>query len=263
MIQIQDPSDPRISPYSLLKSKEEVSDFFIADNEKTVIRLLESDLEVISIFALERYIQKHISLLQSKKISSDNIYYAEKSVFEKTIGFSVHQGIMAVGKKPLPILKENLELPIVVCNSIADAENFGSIIRTSAAFGIKSIIYDVQSCSPYLRRSVRVSMGNGFRIRFFQSTSLYDLMNEYRKQNIPIIGLALPNIRDNKDPSVSEIHRFSFPAKYMLVLGNEADGINAEIKNICDHLVYIPMSEGIDSLNVSHSLAVALAFSRL
>ncbi|TGN13720.1 TrmH family RNA methyltransferase [Leptospira ilyithenensis] len=263
MISIQDPFDPRVSPYSLLKSKEETSDCFIADNEKTVVRLLESDLEVVSIFATERFIRKHLWLMEKKKIEPTNIFYAEKTVFEKTIGFSVHQGIMALGKKPISILVKDLKLPIVVCNNISDAENFGSIIRTSAAFGIKSIIYDKQSSSPYLRRSVRVSMGNGFPLHFFKSDSLYDLIQEYRQENIPVIGLALPNIANNKKQLVSEIFEFQFPEKYLLVLGNEADGIDAELKSICDHLVYIPMSDGVDSLNVSHSLAVALAFSRL
>ncbi len=263
MIQIQDPSDPRISPYSLLKSKEETSDCFIADNEKTVVRRLESDLEVVSIFATERFIQKHLSLMEKKGIEPTNVFYADKKVFEKTIGFSVHQGIMALGKKPVPVLKKDLKLPAVVCNNISDAENFGSIIRTSAAFGIKSIIYDRQSCSPYLRRSVRVSMGNGFPLHFFQPDSLYELIQEYQRENIAIIGLALPNKANNKEQSVSEIFEFRFPEKYLLVLGNEADGMDTELKNICDHLVYIPMNDGVDSLNVSHSLAVALAFSHL
>ncbi|BDA80933.1 rRNA methyltransferase (plasmid) [Leptospira kobayashii] len=263
MILIQDPSDSRVSPYSLLKSKEETSDCFIADNEKTVVRLLESDLEVVSIFATERFIQKHQFLIQKKEIEPTNVFYAEKKIFEKTIGFSVHQGIMALGRKPLPVSQKDLKFPIVVCNNISDAENFGSIIRTSAAFGIKSIIYDKQSCSPYLRRSVRVSMGNGFPLHFFQPDSLYDLIQEYRQENIPVIGLALPDKANNISQLESEIFTFRFPEKYLLVLGNEAEGIDFKLKNICDHLIYIPMKDGVDSLNVSHSLAVALAFSRL
>ncbi|TGN20246.1 TrmH family RNA methyltransferase [Leptospira idonii] len=261
MIQIFDPLDPRVAPYSLLKAKEEKTDYFIADNEKTVVRLLESSLEVVSIFSIEKYLSKHKRLISTKISNPNSIFVADRSVFESTIGFSVHQGMMAVAKKP-ELNDPNLSFPIIVCNRIFDAENIGSIIRTSAAFGISSLLLDKKSSFPYLRRSVRVSMGNIFSQKIFQTDSLGSTIEGYKAKNIPVIGMSLPRNDQELARSFSLIEEFRFPERFLLVLGNEAEGIDPDILRLCDRLIYIPMKNGVDSLNVSHSLAVALAFSQ-
>ncbi len=259
MIEITSPFDPRVSDYSLLKSKEENPKIFIADHEKSVIRLLNSNLEVKSIYSTSKYINKHSELIY-KKLESNKIYHSDINVFEKTIGFSVHQGMMAVGFTPLMNNYTILNSPIVLCNSLVDSQNLGSIIRTCGAFGITSIIIDEKCVSPYLRRSIRVSMGNLFFMNFLRSIHILPDLKKYKDLGFKILGLSLPSNNHENQNKFCKIGEFEFPEKYILILGNESKGIDEEVKKECDHFIYIPMYSGVDSLNVSHSLAVALSF---
>ncbi|TGL85275.1 RNA methyltransferase [Leptospira congkakensis] len=255
---IQSPLDPRLSAYHLLKAKEDPTDTFIADHEKTAVRLLNSSLPVESVFCMPRYWEKHRSLIESKLDDINKCFVAEKTVFEKTIGFSVHQGFMALGTQKWSSQSE-CKSPMLLVNSIVDSENIGSILRTAAAFGIQSILFDSKSASPYLRRSVRVSMGSLFQIQLVKIFNLAETINNLQKSGHTILSLSLPKDREDLLSKTKSIYEIGKQNKFVLVVGNEADGIEETILNLSNELVYIPMKNNIDSLNVSHALAVALS----
>ncbi len=120
-----------------------------------------------SVLCTEKYYHKHKDLIESKVTDPNKRFIAEPSIFERTIGFSVHQGFMAIGKQLwTPI--EKLSFPAIALNGIVDSENIGSIFRTAVAFGIQSILVDERSANPYLRRSVRVSMGAILKTKIFR-----------------------------------------------------------------------------------------------
>ncbi|EMJ87197.1 TrmH family RNA methyltransferase [Leptospira meyeri] len=255
---IHSPQDPRLADYQLLKAKEETSDKFIADHEKTAVRLLNSSLSVESVFCMPKYWEKHKELILSRIPDINRCFIADKQVFEETIGFSVHQGFMAVGYQKWSELSK-ATAPILFVNSIVDSENIGSIIRSAAAFGIKTILFDNKSASPYLRRSVRVSMGSLFQIQLVRIYNSNETINTLKETGHTILSLSLPRegkILSSKTQSIYETGKHT---KFVLVLGNEAEGIESNILNLSDKLVYIPMKNQIDSLNVSHAFAVALS----
>ncbi|XDD48598.1 TrmH family RNA methyltransferase (plasmid) [Leptospira sp. WS39.C2] len=255
---IQSPLDSRLTDYHLLKSKESDSEYFIADHERTAVRLLNSDIEVKSVFCTEKYWEKHKSIIESKLKDQNHCYVADKSVFEETIGFHVHQGFMAIGKQRWS-KNLNFEHPILVINSIMDSENIGSILRTAAAFGIRTIIIDSKSASPYLRRSVRVSMGAIFHLNLVNTTDLVGQIKKLKGSGSSIISLSLPKETNSLSGKLKTIREIENPKNIVLIIGNEANGIEEEILHLSDILCYIPMKNQIDSLNVSHALAVALS----
>jgi tRNA G18 (ribose-2'-O)-methylase SpoU len=257
MIEILDIGDFRVSDYSLLKAKEENPTIFVSDHEKTVLRLLSSNLKIKSIFGTPKYISKHASLVSSK-LKTDSIYVASEKIFESTIGFRVHQGFMAVGYTPNLENKLPTSNQILLCNSLVDSENMGSILRTSASFGLSSILLDEKCIHPYLRRSIRVSMGNIFSLNIQKSLDVKKDLKSYKDNGYKIISLSLPE--NKKESYYRKIGEFTFPEKFILILGNESNGISEELKKVSDFFVYIPMYDGVDSLNVSHSLAICLAF---
>lgn len=259
MIEILDSQDSRVADYSLLKAKEENIFTFVSDHEKTVLRLLHSKLKIKSIFGTPKYINKHTSLIHSK-LKSDSIFVASEKIFESTIGFRVHQGFMAVGYTPNLTNQLPFSNQILLCNSLVDSENMGSILRTSASFGLSSILLDEKCIHPYLRRSIRVSMGNIFTLSIQRSMNIHKDLQTYKDHGYKIICLSLPEEKGAN--YYRKIGEFSFPEKFILVLGNESFGISEDVKKESDFFVYIPMYDGIDSLNVSHSLAVCLAFWR-
>ncbi|MCZ8343972.1 MAG: RNA methyltransferase [Leptospira sp.] len=257
---IQDPEDERVKDYYLLKSKEPKSDLFIADHEKTAVRLLNSDLEVESVFCTEKYYDKHKSIIEFKVRDPNKRFVAETSVFENTIGFSVHQGFMSIGKQLWsPVSK--LSFPAIAINGIVDSENIGSIFRTAAAFGIESILVDERSSNPYLRRSVRVSMGAILKTKIFRVENLKNFLNSNSTQKVrtKIISLSLPKENSALVGKTKSVYEIPKENDLLLVVGNENDGIQDEILEVSDLLAYIPMKNSIDSLNVSHALAVALS----
>lgn len=255
---IHSPEDPRLVDYKLLKAKEDPTDKFIADHEKTAVRLLNSSLKVESVFCMPRYWEKHKNLILSKITEPNNCFVADKHVFEDTIGFSVHQGFMAVGYQRWNDLSE-ASSPILFVNSIVDSENIGSILRSAAAFGIQTVVFDSKSASPYLRRSVRVSMGSLFQIKLVRIIDAVHTLNSLKELGNTILSLSLPREGTDLSLKTKSIYALEKYRKFVLVLGNEADGIDPKILNISDQLVYIPMKNKIDSLNVSHAFAVALS----
>lgn len=257
---IQNPEDERVSEYSLLKSKEPKSNRFIADHEKTAVRLLSSDLEVESVLCTEKYYHKHKDLIESKVTDPNKRFIAEPSIFERTIGFSVHQGFMAIGKQLwTPI--EKLSFPAIALNGIVDSENIGSIFRTAVAFGIQSILVDERSANPYLRRSVRVSMGAILKTKIFRVEDLPTWIQSfvYQSHEIQLISLSLPKDNPSLLEKTKSVYEIPKDNQFLLVVGNENDGIQDKILELSSILAYIPMKNSIDSLNVSHALAVALS----
>ncbi|TGK92511.1 TrmH family RNA methyltransferase [Leptospira levettii] len=258
MQKILSPHDERLTDYSLLKSKESPSDTFVADHEKTAVRLLLSDFEVQSVFCTEKYWQKHKDLITSKLQNEEMCFVADKSIFEETIGFHVHQGFMAVGKQKW-VKEEDLTFPILMLNAIVDSENIGSILRSAAAFGIQSVLFDTKSASPYLRRSVRVSMGAIFQLKVAKSANLPESIHRMKKRSAKVIALALPKENSDHIPKTKTIQEMGKQENLVLIIGNEANGIEESVIDASDMIGYIPMKNKIDSLNVSHALAVALS----
>jgi len=250
---IQEPEDPQVAKFQMLKHKEERGATCIADHEKTVLRLLSSNWEVDSIFATPRYLKKHWESIRLRLDDPTKIFCAEESVFAETIGYALHRGFLATAKHPG--FESHWEGPSIACQGIVDAENLGAIVRTGVAFGIRSFVLDKETTYPFLRRTIRVSMGNIFQAKFCQVENLAEEIRRRKKEREALaIGLSLP------DPKFLSLgwEGWKFPEKGLLVVGNEANGISEETKKALDGLLSIPMSEGVDSLNVSHALAACL-----
>lgn len=278
IIPITHSQDPRIQKYNLHKNKQTIGDTFIADHERVVLRLLESGWGVESIFCTPKYLDKHKATIEKYLPLSAPIYIAEEEVFLNTIGFSIHKGFLGIGYIPKDweitnlfqnsnhqnLVDSNLynifknTKTIVATNSIWDAENLGSIIRTMVALGVQYILTDEKTCSPYLRRCVRVSMGNIFYSQIRRSQCILKDLEQLQSLGYSIIGLSLPV--EGKEKKFFSIQNFSYPDKIVLVVGNEAYGLDPEILGLCDHFITIPMAIGVDSLNVSHALGIALAY---
>jgi tRNA G18 (ribose-2'-O)-methylase SpoU len=250
---IDDINDTRIRYYRNLQQinptlKDEK--IFIAEGEKVVFKALNSSLKIISIFALEEYHEKYKHLIDSK-INIELQFYADKELMEKIVGYRLHHGIMALVQQPEESSLEELSSPIVILNGIIDSENIGSIVRNCAAFNINSLIFDKETSSPFLRRAVRVSMGTIFSMKYHHSEDLWRTIINLKNLGCQIIASEITSNAQN-------IGKFDFPDKYAVIFGNEGHGIDSEILEICDNIVYLPINENVSSINVAASSAVFL-----
>jgi tRNA G18 (ribose-2'-O)-methylase SpoU len=252
MIEITDIDDIRISEFKNLKKNLNNINSFIADGEKVVLKLLNSDLEILKIFSKKEFILENIDLIYTK-ISNNNIFYADKQLLADIIGFRLHTGVMALAVSKEMTTLEKFSGNIVILNNIIDAENVGSIIRNCIGFGFLNIILDKQSAYLYLRRTVRVSMGAVFKINYLYTDNLIDIIKHLKQKKYTIISIENTYNSEN-------LFDYTKQSNIVLIFGNESKGICTDILEMSDKILQIPITKSIDSLNVSNASAIALNY---
>jgi tRNA G18 (ribose-2'-O)-methylase SpoU len=256
MISIFNINDKRISDYKRLKgtpTAHSLKNIFIAESENIVLKLLNTKFQLISLFAIPSFYKKHYELISSPDLNNVELFTAEKSLMKSIVGFNHHSGIMAIAKKPPMTEIKNLKPPIVILNGIINSENVGSIIRNCVAFGIRSIIFDSNTSDPYLRRSVRVSMGAVFLLDYFRTSDLKSDILFLQKKEIIVLASEL-----NENSKI--IFDTKLDKNTALIFGNETKGIDKNILKLCNQILHIPIKNDIESLNVASSSAIILNY---
>lgn len=266
---------PELAPYRTMRRplEHEAQGIFVAEGEKVVRRLLESRFEVVSVLLPEKHLENFRPLLAARP-ENLTVYLADKKLLEQLIGFSMYQGVLAVGKIPAPPLLDDIlskspqPLLLAAVDALTSAENIGALVRNCVAFGVQALIVGETSSSPFLRRAVRNSMGTilqlpvielaklGQRHQFTAKphttdSTLVECLNKLRARGIRCIA-AHPHT-DKKILS-----RADFRGDCCVVFGSEGDGISPAVLAACDEAVAIPMPPTVDSLNVGAAAAVFL-----
>lgn len=254
MIEITDINDSRIELYKTLRSTPEThknQGILIAEGEKVVLKLLKSNLEILSIFATDKFYEEHGVLIKNHKSAKTDLYTASRDIMKEIIGFRVHTGVMAMAYKPEFIPVDKLDDVVIIMNGIVDSENVGAIVRNCAAFGVESVIFDCTTSAPYLRRAIRVSMGSIFEMKVHRAVDIIETIYKLKKLGYQIISSEL----NERSVSLSSV---VFPKRFALIFGSEAGGIQDEILSYSDLIIKIPINENIRSINVAASSAVVL-----
>jgi len=249
---------PELQPYSTMRRQQEHREqgIFVAEGEKVVRRLLESHFHVISVLLPEKWLKELEALLEAR---SEHIeaFVAEKELLETLTGYSMYQGLLALGKIPERISPEELiaRSPVprlfAAADGISNAENLGALVRNCAAFGAHGLIAGETSSSPFVRRAVRSSMGTIFKLPVVEVPGVVKALKELRGAGIRCIA-AHPRV-DGRG-----LAQVDFSGDCCMVFGSEGLGISPEVLAVCDEAVAIPMAAKIDSLNVGSAAAVFL-----
>jgi tRNA G18 (ribose-2'-O)-methylase SpoU len=246
---------PLLAPYRNLKDKElaRQGGRFIAEGENVVRRLLASSTNVESVLLAKRK-ESAIAPLVPPDV---RLFIATDDLIEQIIGFEFHSGVIACGIRPLsPAVASIIPPPpqpalVTVCQEITNAENLGSLIRISAAFGANAILVGERCCDPYFRQSIRVSMGTIFSIPIVRSENLVAELDLLKQMQIDCLATVL---NDAAEPLETVIP----PSRMAVVFGSEAQGLDAETIAHCDRRITIPMKLGTDSLNVAVATGIFL-----
>lgn len=254
---------PDLEPYRTLKRPLEHlhKGIFVAEGDKVVARLLASGQRIFSLLLTDAWFEKYQSSIEHHADPIE-VFIGEKRLLDSIVGHELHQAIMAIGKVPkgLPVeelggrIRQKGSFLCVLIDGVVNAENMGVIIRNCACFGADAVIVLSSSCDPYLRRSVRNSMGN-----IFQMPIVYLRGDRALNHCVAILkqqGMRLYAAHPHR--SSADIRSVPLSAKTCIVLGAEGDGISKEVLELCDECVTIPMEEGVDSLNVASASAVIL-----
>jgi len=278
---------PGLQPYATMRRplEHERQGIFVAEGTKVVRRLLESRFSVVSVVLPEKWLDKFRPLIAARP-EPVTVYLAEKKLLETLTGFSMFQGVLAVGKIPSPIsLDDILPKPVgarggasgqsaggpnlfVAVDALTNAENLGALVRNCVAFGVQALIVGETSSSPFLRRAVRNSMGTIFQLPVIELAKLGQRHQFTAKPHATKLTLAqcLKELRARgahciaAHPHTTEtiLSQADLAQDCCLVFGSEGEGISPEVLAACDEAVAIPMPPAVDSLNVGAAAAVFL-----
>lgn len=246
MKKIIDANDPQIAEFISIRDHVlHKQNLIIVEAEKLFLQHKASQKTIYKLLATEEFIKRH-------QLEGDNIFYAEKEVLEKVAGFKLEFEVLFLTEKPKDTELNQLDNRIILLNGLTSPENVGSIVRSAAAFRINSLITDEKTCSPYLRRCIRVSMGNIFAMKTFHCINLRGDLKKLKELGYTIISTA--NISGSID-----LKTYSFPEKCVLIIGSEGHGIDQDILNSCDITLKINIDSQVAHLNASNAASIFLS----
>lgn len=225
---------------------------FIADSKKVVEMLLRSTAKVRSIFALPEFYESYGSLIAERNLPEGALLTADAKVMESITGFRHHSGVMAIGIRPDFVSFNEIEFPAVGLCGVINPDNVGVIARNCAGLGFRSIVVDAATCSPYLRRAMRVSMGATLMLRVCRVQSFPVALEEIPAEKVPMV-IGAETIENVAPP-----HAVAWQENMLIIFGGEDKGISAETLAICDVITAIPITPSVHSLNVAAASSIIL-----
>ena len=256
--EVTDFSDPELDIYArltevqLLNRREPDKGIFIAESPKVIERALNAGCVPISFLMETRHVENQAKELIAR-CGDIPVFTAELDVLTQLTGFKLTRGMLCAMYRPkLPTVEDICKNArrVAVLEDVMNPTNVGAIFRSAAALGIDAVVLTSASSDPLYRRSIRVSMGTVFQVPWTYLGE--DGIRDLRRLGFKTAAMALKS--DSLpiyDPRLKEIDKLA------IVLGTEGDGLAAGTIADCDYTVLIPMSHGVDSLNVAAASAVA------
>lgn len=265
IIEITDFHAPELDPYARLTQNqlrnrlEPEKGIFIAESPKVIDRALDAGYKPVSLLMERKQIIGPAAGILSR-CGDAPVYTADREMLAELTGFELTRGVLCAFRRPAPRPVEELcknARRVAVLEGIVDSTNVGAIFRSAAALNMDAVLINPSCCDPLCRRAVRVSMGTVFQVPWGQ---LGETPADWPEKGMDILhslgfktaAMAL------SDRSVSiDDEQLAKEPKLAIVLGTEGDGLAAGTIASCDYTVKIPMSHGVDSLNVAAASAVA------
>lgn len=246
----------RLTEVQLLNRQDPEKGMFIAESPKVIERALDAGCQPISFLADWKQIRGEASGLIAR-CSHVPVYAAEASVLRQLTGFPMTRGALCAMRRPRPLEAEAVcrgARRMVVLENVVNPTNVGAIFRSAAALNMDGILLTGDCSDPLYRRAIRVSMGTVFQVPWTYLEDDRDRAGIGMLRRLGFCTAAMALREDTvsiDDPGLQKAERLA------IVLGTEGNGLSEETIAACDHTVKIPMSHGVDSLNVAAASAVA------
>ena len=270
VIEIQDFEAPELDVYARLTENQLVNradpakGMFIAESPKVIMRALDAGCVPVSVLMEKRQLKTEGEALEVIRMCSSihksiPVYVAEFEVLTKLTGFKLTRGMLCAMYRPK--LRTPQEIcrdarRIAVLENVVNPTNVGAIFRSAAALNMDAVLLTPACSDPLYRRAIRVSMGTVFQIPWTyigeKAGDWPNDMGQLRQMGFQTVAMAL-----REDSLGIDDKRLHAVDKLAILLGTEGEGLADETLAQCDYTVRIPMSHGVDSLNVAAASAVA------
>lgn len=249
----------RLTGKELRNKLEPEMGIFIAESPTVIEVALNAGCKPVSLLTDERLLGGAVDKI-IEKCGDVPIYSASRKVLTELTGFALTRGALCAMRRPKDKQAQDIirdAQRIAVFEAITDSTNIGALFRSAAALGIDAVLLTPTCCDPLCRRAVRVSMGTVFQVPFAR---IGNSPADWPEAGLEILKNAgfkscAMALSDNSvsidDPRLQKEDRLA------IILGTEGDGLAKKTIASCDYTVKIPMSHGVDSLNVAAAGAVA------
>lgn len=261
IIEITDFSAPELDVYARLTENQLVNRadpenaLFIAESPLVIGRALDAGCIPVSFLMERKHVARKGAELLGRCRADIPVYAAELDVLIQLTGFHLTRGILCAMRRPSPADAGALcagAHRVAVLENVMNPTNLGAVFRSAAALGIDAVLLTNAGSDPLYRRALRVSMGTVFQVPWAYLAPEASWPRQLRDWGFKTAAMALrDDSLDIADP------RLLAEEKLAIVLGTEGDGLAADTIAVCDYTVRIPMSHGVDSLNVAAASAVA------
>lgn len=264
IIEINDFSAPELDIYArtsevqLLRYNEPAPGFFIAESPKVIERALNADYEPISFLVEHKDLEGEAKYIL-ERYPEIPVYTAEYEVLVGMTGYALARGMLcAMKRRQLPSVEEICRNTsrIAILENVVNPTNIGAIFRSAAALHMDAVLLTNGCSDPLYRRAARVSMGTVFQIPW----TYFDKKTSWPQESMKVIqdmGFKTVAMALREDSCSIDDPKLLAEEKLAVILGTEGDGLASTTIADCDYTVMIPMSHGVDSLNVAAASAVA------
>jgi len=256
---------PELDPYARLTEAQLLNrhnlreGLFIAESPKVIHRALDAGYEPVSFLSERRHIDG-----QAKEVIARcgdiPVYTAEFDTLTQITGYKLTRGMLcAMRRKPLPAPEAICAgaRRIAVLENIMNPTNLGAIFRSAAALNMDAVLLTPACSDPLYRRSARVSMGTVFQVPWTYIGEDMDAWPHPGLDRLRTMGFKTAAMALSDDSVSIDDEKLAAEEKLAIILGTEGDGLSDGTIADCDYTVRIPMSHGVDSLNVAAASAVA------
>jgi tRNA G18 (ribose-2'-O)-methylase SpoU len=266
-IEITDPADERVRDYfgltdvALRTKVEPERGLYLAESEKVIRRALAAGHRPRSFLMGERWVTDLADIVEQAESQGVPVYFAQAGIIEAMTGFHLHRGALASMHRPQLVdpteLLQNALLHdvsrVLVLEDIVDHTNVGAVFRSAAALGVDAVLITPRCADPLYRRAVRVSMGTVFQVPWTRIEPWPAGQQVLRDHGFTVAAFALGDGAISLDDLAA-----NQPDRLAMIFGTEGDGLSRLAVKGADLVVKIPMSGGVDSLNMAAASAVAL-----
>ena len=229
----------------------------ILESLNVITLAVREGVELVSVFVERRHLERLLAELPSLSEKDIEVFVASRAVMSEVVGFNVVRGYLAAARRPHPReAQEVLEgaSRVAVLEGLTDVSNVGALFRSAAALGVDALLLAPTCADPFNRRAIRTSMGTVFQLPWAPAPRPWPqaTFDALRADGFTSVALALDEhaVRLD-DPALTDSGRVA------LFFGSEGTGLSDDVLSAVDRSAIIPMSRGVDSLNVAASSAVA------
>lgn len=275
VIEIKDFNAPELDIYArctearLLNKDHPEEGMFIAESPKVIGRALDAGYEPLSVLVEKKQMEENEETSQIMNRFDDtkvSIFTADFEVLTKLTGFKLTRGMLcAMRRKPLRKFQDLCDgiNRIAILENVQNPTNVGAIFRSAAALNMEAVLLSPGCSDPLYRRASRVSMGTVFQIPWTYLQTENGVKNPPGQaagadiDHLHRMGFRVAAMALSEDSVGIDDPALAAEEKLAVVLGTEGDGLAGHTIADCDYTVCIPMSHGVDSLNVAAASAVA------